>query len=83
MPLVEEWEMIKSFFIELLERLQRKIAMYYESELSFGLSSYAQPLTQVPLSLKRPMKLSISGVYREKQALSNCTNRRKFLKFCV
>ncbi len=65
MPLVEEWDRIKPIVIELLERLQRRIATYYESELSFGLSSYAQPLTQVPLSFKEANEAlyfgSISG----------------------
>ncbi|PZT56979.1 PucR family transcriptional regulator [Paenibacillus silvae] len=52
MQLTEEWKVIQPFFIELLERLQSKIAAYYESDMSFGFSSYAQSLPQIPLSYK-------------------------------
>ncbi|WP_342553017.1 PucR family transcriptional regulator ligand-binding domain-containing protein [Paenibacillus sp. FSL R7-0652] len=52
MTLTEEWEAVRPLFVELLERLQHKTGAYYDSELSFGLSSYAQPLTQVPLAYK-------------------------------
>ncbi|MDQ0172447.1 PucR family transcriptional regulator [Paenibacillus tundrae] len=52
MPLVEEWKTVKPIFVALLERLQGKIAIHYGSELSFGFSSYAQPLAQIPVSYK-------------------------------
>ncbi|OWA37305.1 PucR family transcriptional regulator [Saccharibacillus sp. O16] len=52
MPLTEDWKTVESAFFALLERLQSRIAMYYGSELSFGLSSYAQPLVHIPVSYK-------------------------------
>ncbi|WP_028589306.1 PucR family transcriptional regulator [Paenibacillus massiliensis] len=52
MPMVEEWKTLKPSFFALLEHLQGKIATYFGSELSFGFSSYAQPLAQIPVSYK-------------------------------
>lgn len=52
MPLTEDWKTAEPAFLALLERLQHKIAVHYGSELSFGLSSYAQPLIHLPVSYK-------------------------------
>lgn len=52
MPLVQEWKEVEPSFVALLERLQFKIAAHYGAELSFGVSGYAQPLAQIPVSYK-------------------------------
>lgn len=52
MPLVQEWKEIEPYFVALLESLQSKISVHYGVELSFGLSGYAQPLDQIPVSYK-------------------------------
>ncbi|MCQ4085654.1 PucR family transcriptional regulator [Saccharibacillus sp. JS10] len=52
MPLTEDWKTVEPTFMSLLERLQRKIATHYGSDLSLGFSSYAQPLAHVPISYK-------------------------------
>ncbi|WP_172250764.1 PucR family transcriptional regulator [Saccharibacillus deserti] len=52
MPLAEEWKMVEPSFVALLGRLQHRIAAHDASELSFGFSSYAQPLVHVPVSYK-------------------------------
>ncbi|NGZ74440.1 PucR family transcriptional regulator [Saccharibacillus sp. VR-M41] len=52
MPLAEEWKTVEASFLALLEHLQNKVSAHYASELSFGLSSYAQPLVHIPVSYK-------------------------------
>lgn len=52
MPLEDEWKTIEPSFTSLLQRLQNRVAAHYSSELSFGFSSYAQPLVHVPVCYK-------------------------------
>ncbi|GGO03649.1 PucR family transcriptional regulator [Saccharibacillus kuerlensis] len=62
MPLAEEWRAVETSFIALLERLQNKVSAHYAAELSFGCSSYAQPLIHIPVSYKEANEALYFGV---------------------
>ncbi|MGQ3477622.1 PucR family transcriptional regulator [Paenibacillus sp. TY11] len=51
-PLKEGWKEIEQSFISFLEQLQINIANNYQTELSFGISNYAQQLIYIPVSYK-------------------------------
>ncbi len=46
------WKEIEQSFIRLLKRIQMKVSVHHQKDLSFGISMYAEELTQVTVSYK-------------------------------
>lgn len=48
----DNWKDLEQTFLSLLKSIQTKIATYFQEELSFGISNYAQQFIHIPISYK-------------------------------